>query len=45
MHDKRAGGIENDVQVLELIPKTLFVSEFMKRSKGGAWIAINKDGL
>ena len=45
MHVKRAGGIENHVQVLVSIPKTLSVSEAMKRLKGGSSNAINKDGL
>jgi putative transposase len=45
MHVKRAGGIENHVHVLVSIPKTLSVSEAMKRLKGGSSNAINKDGL
>ena len=45
MHIKRAGGIENHVHVLLVIPKTLSVSEALKQLKGGSSNAINKAGL
>ena len=45
MHIKRAGGIENHVHVLVEIPKTMSVSEAMKRLKGGSSTAINEAGL
>lgn len=45
MHIKLAGGIENHVHVLIDIPKTLSVSEAMKRLKGGSSAAINKAKL
>ena len=45
MHAGRVGGIENHVHVLVDIPKTLSVSEAMKRLKGGSSNAINKAGL
>ena len=45
MKVKQAGGIENHVHVLLEIPKTLSVSEAMKRLKGGSSNAINEAGL
>ena len=45
MHIKKAGGIENHVHVLIEIPKTLSVSEAMKRLKGGSSSAISKAAL
>jgi putative transposase len=41
----RIGGIETHVHALISIPKTLSVSEAMKRIKGGSSNAINKAGL
>ena len=41
----RAGGIENHVHVLLEIPKTMAVSEALKRLKGGSSNAINSEGL
>ncbi|MCB1235735.1 MAG: IS200/IS605 family transposase [Verrucomicrobiae bacterium] len=40
-----AGGIENHVHVLLEIPKTLSVSEAMKRLKGGSSNSINEKSL
>ena len=45
MHIRRAGGIENHVHVLVQIPKTMNLSEAMKRLKGGSSNAINDAGL
>ena len=45
MHIKRAGGIENHVHVLVQIPKTMSVSEAMKRLKGGSSNAIHDADL
>ncbi|MEM9481213.1 MAG: IS200/IS605 family transposase [Verrucomicrobiota bacterium] len=45
MHAVRIGGIENHVHVLLDIPKTLAVSEAMKRLKGGSSVAINESGI
>ena len=45
MHVIRAGGIENHVHVLVRIPKTMSVSEAMKRLKGGSSKEINASGL
>jgi REP element-mobilizing transposase RayT len=42
---KKAGGIENHIHVLIEIPKTLSVSEAMKRLKGGSSNAIQQSGL
>lgn len=42
---RRVGGIENHIHVLLDIPKTLSLSEAMKRLKGGSSNAINKSGL
>ena len=39
----RAGGIENHVHVLVRIPKTMSVSETMKRLKGGSSKCINDE--
>ncbi|MEM7392192.1 MAG: IS200/IS605 family transposase [Verrucomicrobiota bacterium] len=41
----RAGGVEDHVHVLMDIPKTMTVSEAMKRLKGASSAAINKAGL
>lgn len=45
MHIKRAGGIENHVHVLVEVPKSMSVSEAMKRLKGGSSNAINEAEL
>ena len=45
MFVKKAGGIEDHVHVLIQIPKTLSVSEGMKRLKGGSSNAIQQSGL
>ena len=45
MHIRRAGGIENHVHVLVELPKTMTVSEALKRLKGGSSTAINNAGL
>jgi REP element-mobilizing transposase RayT len=45
MHVIRAGGIDNHVHVLLRIPKTLAVSEAMKRLKGGSSKYINEQNL
>ena len=45
MFVKKAGGIENHIHVLIEIPKTLSVSEAMKRLKGGSSNAIQQSGL
>ncbi len=45
MHARRIGGIENHVHALLDIPKTLTVSDAMKRLKGGSSKAINQSGL
>lgn len=45
MFIKKAGGIENHVHVLIEIPKTLSISEAMKRLKGGSSNAIRDSGL
>jgi REP element-mobilizing transposase RayT len=41
----RTGGIENHVHVLLRIPKTLSVSEALKRLKGGSSAFINQEAL
>jgi len=45
MHVIRAGGVEDHVHVLSHIPKTMSVSDAMKRLKGGASKYINEQGL
>lgn len=45
MFVKKAGGIENHIHVLLEIPKTLSVSEAMKRLKGGSSNAIRQSSL
>jgi putative transposase len=45
MFVKKANGIENHIHVLIEIPKTLSVSEAMKRLKGGSSNAIQQSGL
>jgi REP element-mobilizing transposase RayT len=45
MHARRVGGIENHVHVLLDVPKTMAVSEALKRLKGGSSSAINQAGL
>ena len=45
MFVKKAGGIENHIHVLIEIPKTLSVSEAMKRLKGGSSNAIQQSGF
>tara|TARA_R110002096_G_scaffold100173_5_gene221974 strand:- start:7312 stop:7764 length:453 start_codon:yes stop_codon:yes gene_type:complete len=45
MHARRIGGIENHIHALIDIPKTLTISEAMKRLKGGSSNAINQSGL
>ena len=42
---RRVGGIENHVHLLLDIPKTLSVSEALKRIKGGSSSAIKQSGL
>ena len=45
MFVKKAGDIENHIHVLIEIPKTLSVSEAMKRLKGGSSNAIQQSGF
>jgi REP element-mobilizing transposase RayT len=45
MQTIRVGGIENHVHVLLRIPKTLSVSEALKRLKGGSSAFIHQEGL
>ena len=45
MFVKKAGGIENHIHVLVEIPKTLSVSDAMKRLKGGSSNSIQQSGL
>ncbi len=45
MHARRVGGIENHIHALVDIPRTLTVSEAIKRLKGGSSHAINQLGL
>lgn len=45
LHLVRAGGIDNHVHTLVRIPKTLAVSEAMKRLKGGSSKYINEQKL
>ena len=45
MFVNKAGGVENHIHVLIEIPKTLSLSEAMKRLKGGSSNAIQQSGL
>jgi len=45
LHARRVGGIENHIHALLDIPRTLAVSEAMKRLKGGSSKAIHQAGL